>query len=149
MYKNLYSKKIRTAIIFLSAGFFAFLVFYYFKSKLIRLDSIPIAIETILLLTYIVFFFYEYLKKETTLYINNHYCFWLAFGILIYLGGSFFFYLSINHLNQAEVDTFGKITFIIEIIKNLLFSLSIVVYYKYHSFTEKTEPKLNIPFLDM
>ena len=114
---------------------------------MVRLDSVPIGIETILVLVYIFFFFYEFSKRPTGNYIYNHYCFWIAVGILIYLGGSFFFYILFNHLNEEEINTFGNITYIAEVIKNVLFVTALFVYDK-NPIRIKKEPT-SVPYLDM
>lgn len=82
------------------------------------------------------------------MFIYNHFSFWIAVGIMIYLGGSFFFYILINNLNQSEVDKFGTMTYVAEIIKNLLFALSIYMYKKYPVNHTSNQPK-KIPNLDM
>lgn len=113
-----------------------------------RLDSIPIGVETILVFIYIFFFFYEFSKQIKDVFIYNHYSFWIAVGIMIYLGGSFFFYILINNLNTDEVDRYGDMTYVAETIKNLLFALSIYVYKKFPVNKIHNHPK-NIPHLDM
>ncbi len=128
--------------------FLAFQIFYFFEAKLIRLDSIPIAIETILIFIYIIYFFYEFSKKTTGEYIYYHYCFWISIGILLYLGGSFFFNILINNLNPQEVETFGKMTFIAEILKNILFALAIYFYSRFPVVKIKSR-SFQIPNLDM
>ena len=101
IWKNIKTKGLKTSIVLLSICFFIFQITYLFFSKRIRLDSIPIGIETILILIYSFFLFYEFSKKTDGGYIYNHYCFWLTIGILIYLGGSFFFYILFNNLSQS------------------------------------------------
>jgi hypothetical protein len=147
-WSNIKSSKFKNLIVIFSALFFAFQIIYFFESKLVRLDSIPIGIETILILICITYFFFETFKKTTNQYIYNHYCFWLSVGILLYLGGSFFFYILINDLTEEQVDTFGDMTFIAEIIKNVLFGAALIFYNKYPI---NTNPKKNesIPYLDM
>jgi hypothetical protein len=108
---------------------------------------VPIGIETILLLIYILYFFYQFSKNLDTSYIYNHYAFWIAVGILIYLGGSFFFFILFDYLNPDEVETFGNMTYVAEIIKNILFAAGIYIYSKY-PFKNKPERKEPIPFLD-
>jgi len=68
----------------------------------------------------------------------------MALGILIYLGGSFFFYLMIDQLSRSEVDLFGNLTYAFEIIKNLLFATSIMIYLK----KKNPEIKRELPNLD-
>jgi hypothetical protein len=101
-----------------------------------------------LLFVYIFYFFYEFSKQIKDVFIYNHFSFWIAVGIMIYLGGSFFFYILINSLNQNEVDKFGNMTYVAEIIKNLLFALSIYMYKK-HPVNNISNHRKNIPNLDM
>ncbi len=140
------SKKFKKIMIFFSFLFLLFQIQYFFRTELSRLDSVPIGIETILLFIYVLYFFYEFYKKENTYFIINNYCFWISIGILIYLGGSFFFYISINQLNEQQVSVFGTLTYCAEIVKNILFAISIFVFVKSPIENEK---KQTVPYLDM
>jgi len=112
------------------------------------LDSVPIGIETILIFIYIACFFYDSFQKSTSTYVYNHYCFWISVGILIYLGGSFFFYILIDHLNEEQLSTFGTMTYVADVLKNSLFAIALFIFSKYPI---KTTSKKNesIPYLDM
>lgn len=145
---NIKNQRFRKLIIILSVLFLLFQIVYFLKTMLIRLDSVPIGVETILLLVYILYFFYEFSQKLNDQYIYNHYCFWISIGVLIYLGGSFFFYILINHLNNDQVQTFGNMTFMAEMIKNILFTVSIFIYSRYPSENTKEKQK-SIPYLDL
>ena len=145
---NIQSKAFRKLIIVVSLLFALYQIFYITSATFARLDSISIGIETILIFIYIFYFFYEFSKNTKDVFIYNHYGFWIAVGIMIYLGGSFFFYILINHLDQSEVDKFGKMTFVAEIIKNLLFAFSIFLYRKFPFNKIPNHPK-KIPNLDM
>jgi biotin transporter BioY len=139
-------KFFRTAIITLTSAFLVFLIIYYFKSTLVRLDSVPIGIETFLIFLFIFFFFIEFSNNETPVNFYYHNGFWISVGILIYLGGSFFFYILINHLSNEQVSAFGNLTYLAEIIKNALFVIAtIVLKKKLPSNNKKTD---TIPFLD-
>ena len=145
---NIYSKIFRKLIIIVSILFSLYQFFYITSVKFIRLDSISIGIESILIFIYIFYFFYEFSKNTKDVFIYNHYAFWLAVGVMIYLGGSFFFYILINNLNDNDVDKFGNMTYVAEIIKNLLFAFAIFIYKKYPVSKIHKLPK-NIPNLDM
>lgn len=146
LWHDIKRKFFRAAIITLSLAFILFLIIYYFKSTLIRLDSVPIGIETFLIFSFIVFFFIEFLNNETPINFYYHYGFWVSVGILIYLGGSFFFYILINHLSNDQVSTFGNLTYLAEIIKNILFVIAVLVLRKkLPSINKKSD---TIPFLD-
>ena len=145
---NIKTKKLRSLIILASIAFFIFQLIYVITTRIKHLDSIPIGIESILIFVYIFLFFYEFSKSISNFYIYNHYCFWVAAGILIYLGGSFFFYILFSHLSREQITTFGNLTYLAEIIKNVLFTLAIFMYVRYP--LENTKNKTSsIPYLDM
>ncbi len=145
---NIRHKSFKKFILITSLFFISFQIFFVSTASFKRLDSIPIGIETILLFVYIFYFFYEFSKQIKDTFIYNHYTFWIAVGIMIYLGGSFFFYILINNLDQSEVDKFGDMTYVAEIIKNILFALSIFIYKKFPVNRAHNHPK-KIPNLDM
>lgn len=145
---NTHSKTFKKLIIVVSLLFSLFQFFYITSVKFERLDSISIGIETILVFIYIFYFFYEFSKNTKGVFIYNHYGFWLAVGIMIYLGGSFFFYILINNLDENEVDKFGTMTYVADIIKNLLFAFSIYMYKK-HPINKTPNHSKKIPNLDM
>ncbi|HEX5654662.1 MAG TPA: hypothetical protein VFX58_16410, partial [Chitinophagaceae bacterium] len=138
----------KKVIVLLSGGFVIFQIIYFLTTEIVRLDSIPVGIETILVFIYIFFFLYEYFKSAKSSFINSHYCFWLSVGILIYLGGSFFFNILANHMLQEQVDDYWYFTYIAETIKNFLFIISISVASRQTIEFAKRE-KTNLPYLDM
>jgi hypothetical protein len=145
---NIKNPKIKRAIFIISVLFFCFQVFYLLTGKVKGLDSVPIGIETIIMLSYIFYFFYQSSKDLSTAYIYNHYGFWVSVGILIYLGGSFFFFILFDHLSTAQVETFGNMTFVAEIIKNILFALAIFIQTRFPFENKKQKPQ-SIPYLDL
>ncbi len=147
-WKNISSARFKKIIIAFSILFFLFQIIYPFTVHSIKLDSIPIGIETIIIFIFIVYFFYDFSRKLDSLYIYNHYCFWFSVGILIYLGGSFFFYILIGELSKDQIEAFGNMTYIAEIIKNLLFGAALIVYSKY-PIKKVNKRQESIPYLDM
>ena len=147
LWVNIKNKLFQKIIILITVLFIVFQLFYVTNTEVQKLDSIPIGIETILIFIYIFYFFYDYSKNVKDTFLYNHYCFWLSVGILIYLGGSFFFYILANNLDDTEVKTFGQFTYIAEIIKNLLFCIAIFMYKK--SPNKIHNHSKNIPNLDM
>ncbi len=145
---NIQNRPFRKIIIICSILFFLFELYYVTGNTVQKLDSVPIGLETILIFIYIFFFFYDFSKNAKDTFIYNHYCFWLSVGVLIYLGGSFFYYILVNSLNRDEIATFEKLTFIAELIKNILFCTAIFVYKKFPVNKIHNHPK-KIPNLDM
>ena len=147
IFSNISSKGARKFIIISSISFFVFQSIYFWTAKLEKLDSVPIGIETILLFIFIFIFFYESFNNPKLQYIYNDYCFWIAVGILIYLGGAFFIYILANEIHQNEIDKYWDLTYVAEIIKNILFCIAI---YLYKPPLEKNlRNKSSIPNLDM
>jgi len=144
---NIESKYFKKLIFVLSCSFLIFQIFFFLIGNMSRLDSIPIGIETLLLLSYIFIFFYEQFKNQKTVYIYNHHCFWLSVGILIYLGGSFFFNILANHIDKKQLNDYWQLTLIGEILKNVFFIVAILIFFN-NSAKENRNRDMAIPFLD-
>jgi hypothetical protein len=110
-------------------------------------DSLPIGVETILLFSYIIFYFYEQFKQLNPDYVYKNPTFWIYFGILIYLGGSFFFNILADYMNKKTVAQYWNLTYIPDIVKNILFLYALLII-KNHS-NNKLPQKKSIPHLDM
>jgi len=124
------SRLFRKVILMLSVAFLVFQVVFYFQVKddQFRLDTIPIGVETILLFIYTFFFFYDSMKVTSHFNLYNSFAFWIAVGILLYLGVSFFLYILANDMNQEEIDLYWPVTYVAEMIKNLVFCVAIFMY---------------------
>ena len=142
---SIQNKKIKKLILSLSICFIIFQV--VFGSKIYRLDSISIGIETILLFIYIFLFFYDHSKNNKTGYIYNHPTFWLSVGMLLYLGGSFFFNILVGFMSKDEVNSYWHYSSIAEIIKNLLFAASILIASRQHKVSSIHQSQ--VPYLDI
>ena len=140
--KNIKTKKL---ILFLSVGFVVFQTIYFLTYHQPKLDAVPIGVETILLFIFIFLFFYQFIKSSEPEFVYNHPCFWISVGILIYLGGTFFFNILANHISSEQIDKYWFLTYIADIIKNLLFALALFMYKRQPIINFKTE---KIPDLD-
>lgn len=135
--KNDFFKK---AIIILSPLFVIFLSIYTIKAPFVRIDSIPIGVETILILLYSFYFLYEEMNNTNVLFLYNKYQFWVVIGFMLYLSGCFFMYIFANQLPQEMVNEYWFIIDIFLILKNVLFSIAILVFAL--SRNEKTPPRI-------
>jgi len=140
-------KKIfRFLILLCSVLFILFEAFYYKVGYFHRIDSVPIGIETILILIFTFYLFYEQFQSLETIYIYNNYWFWLIIGILFYLGSSFFFnILASRYLETAQKWWF--LTWIFETIKNILFVIGLIFLSKEQN--DHNKNSASIPYLDM
>jgi hypothetical protein len=111
-----------------------FTVFYFaftaFAGEGLQFDSIQIGVETIIILVFAYYYLYERMNDTNTLFIYNTYPFWIVIGIVLYLSGSFFLYISINSLSNEEIVKYWVITNIFSIIKSILFTIAIVMHAK-------------------
>ena len=148
IFLNISNNRTRKILIILSLGFVIFQSIYLLNTNMEDdLDTLPIGVETILSFSYVICFFYEQFKKPANVSIYNHHCFWIGVGILVYLGGSFFFYIMANHMTKAEVDRYWELTYIGEIIKNILFSYSVFLFVRHrkeNGFKNKILPNLDM-----
>jgi len=148
------NKKFRIAIYILSILFFGFQIFSYISIKNSEfatagnLDSMPVGIETILIFIYITFFFYESFQKTSSEFIYNHPCFWLSIGMLLYLGGTFFFNILVNHLDDQQADQYWYLTYIADIVKNIFFGVAIIMY-SHIPQKENLHHQNHVPYLDL
>jgi hypothetical protein len=135
IYSLIRSSLFKKIIIALSLGFLIFAIFYFAYSKHKSLDSIPIGVETILILFTSFYFLYEQVQDLSTDLIYNRFAFWIASGIMIYLAGSFFIYIFANQVDTETLNQYWILTNVFTTIKNLCFTISFLVFnssYKKH-----------------
>jgi len=143
---NIQNKKAKILILISQFLFGVFQIVFLLKATLKILDSVPIGIETILIYICIFYFFYERFQNAKSEYIYNDHCFWISIGLMLFLGGSFFFYILADHMELNEAQKYWDVTFIIETVKNILFAVAILVYDKNKN--KEKIPNQNLPYLD-
>lgn len=130
LFDNIKNWNLKKTILISSILFYLFQIIYYFNFKFRSLDSIPIGIETILIFIYTFYYLYEYFKNTELPDVNQNYFFWIITGIIFYLASSFFFYILSNNLSQEQAHKYWFISYIFDIIKNILFGIAVIVYAK-------------------
>lgn len=149
LFSNIDSKNFKKIIIFLSLAFYLFQVIFCLKSTGSGLDSVPIGIESILVFIYIFYFLYEYVRNVKSQYIYINYCFWCAIGMMLYLGGNFFFNIMASQVGQnQEIQEYWFLTYIPDLVKNIFFAVAIIMFNK-NPTPEKNKPISSVPYLDM
>ena len=138
-------KKVKLLILSLSLLFIVYETFNLFKIHFRTIDSIPIGIETILILLYTFYLFYEQFQKIETIYIYNNYWFWFIVGIIFYLSSSFFFNI-LADTNNMKFQQYWFLTYIFETVKNLCFVVGLIFLSKAKFDKQKPSP---IPYLDV
>jgi hypothetical protein len=148
IYFSLPDKKLKGIIVVLSCVFIPFLLIYYSLEDYTRVDSIPIGLESLLLIIYVIYFFYLHFKKSNTENIYDHYSFWIITGILFYVAFTFFFNILANSLDHANFKRYFYYSYFGDILKNIFFSLSVVFISK-DTARNKSMKSNSLPFLDM
>ena len=149
LYSMIKSTGFRKIIVYLSILFSIFLIFYNINVKQRGIDSIPIGIETILVLFFSFYHFYEQMNDTQNLFIYSRYTFWIVIGMMVYLAGSFFIYIYAAQLTQAELAKYWIFTNIFSIVKNIFFTIAILVHVNQSKSSRKSPPPMNYPMYTM
>ena len=147
LWNNIAIKKLRVVILICSLLFVLAQILTYTISDS-DWDSIPIGIESILVFVYVIFFFYQNFRNNYDQFIYDHHCFWLSIGMMIYLGGTFFFNLLGNYIDHSDIDKYWFLTHIADIIKNIFFCVALIVYSR-SNLHEKVFHHSSVPYLDL
>lgn len=142
IYFHLKSNTAKKILLGLSLAFTVFFFVYIFAlpKSITFIDSVPIGVETIIILAFSFFCLYEQTNDTSTLFIYNKYIFWIILGIVLYLAGSFFIYIFTNFLTPKEVRKYWPITNVFSILKNIFFCIAIYL----HSKPPKETTKYNL-----
>jgi hypothetical protein len=149
IWSNIINRKFKRLIIIASILFICFLIFYYATARFGRLDSVPIGFESILILIYSFYFFYEQINNPNVLFIYNDFRFWITTGIMIYLSGSFFIYIFANQIPDNEFAQYWSFTYLFLGVMNILFSIGILLLGLKPKQKHHTKPKANHHYLDI
>jgi hypothetical protein len=103
------------------------ILYPYFNTTEKYIDSIPIGVETIIILVFSYYYLYEKTDDTTTLYIYSTFPFWIVIGMVVYLSGSFFIYLFASTLSREEVKRYWDLTNFFGLLKNIFFAIAIIV----------------------
>ncbi len=125
VYKSLDSLLFKKAIIFLSIAFFLSATITYFRTLgKQEFDDFTTSVEGILLILYCLSFFFEQISSQSAVFLYEKYSFWIITGILLYFAGSLFLFVLGNSLSKQEIKVYWDITYVANVIKNILFALA-------------------------
>lgn len=128
IYSQLKKPFAKRLLLICSASFTVFFFAYTFSVESVGfLDSIPIGIESILILAFGFYYLYQETNDTTTLFIYSKAEFWITLGIVLYLAGNFFIYIFTNILSAKEVYKYWFVTNLFSILKNIFFSIAMFV----------------------
>lgn len=127
LYLNIANKSLRKVISITSIAFTLFCIFYNIKPAYSRIDSVPIGVETIIILSFSFGFLYERMNDSKTLFIYNDYRFWIVLAFMFYLAGSFFIFIFANQIPESELHKYWIFTYVFYTIKNILFAIGMLI----------------------
>lgn len=127
-FRTLNSLQIRRTIVILSVIFLAFLLVHINMARMERIDSVPIGVETVLILFYACCFLFEQLNDQRILFVYSRYQFWVAIGCMLYLSGSFFVYIFANQIPRSDLLRFWSVIDVCLVVKNLCFTLALLLF---------------------
>jgi hypothetical protein len=140
IFYNIIQNQLFRKIILASSIFFLAIVIFNFHPSNKTFDSLPIGIETILIIIYAFYYLFEQMNDLTDSFIYNRYHFWIAIGILLYLGGSFFIYIFADKVDSQILDDYWFLTYVFYIIKNIFFAIGIA-----NLITQNKRPTTKLP----
>jgi Co/Zn/Cd efflux system component len=133
-------------ILALSIAFIGFQSFYFVRIKTLNpIDAIPIGVESILILVFSFYFFFEQLKRVTTPIYENYF-FWMVIGLIFYLAGSFFIYILSSTITNKELRNYWFLTYIFDIVKNIFFVFATIIFLRQSNSLTKKSVLPNLDF---
>jgi hypothetical protein len=123
LYSFIKSKSFRRVILLSSLLFVCSLISFTLFTKIEILDTVPIGIETILILIFSFYYLYEQMSDLNNQFIYNQFSFWAVTGMMIYLAGSFFIYVFAAQINTDILKNYWFLTNAFYCIKNILFGI--------------------------
>ena|GEM_PF-515512 len=147
-------KRKRTFLIGISAIFILFLITLFIAEPAtidsnLTLDTYGVGIETIIIFLYVFSFLYDQSKLDDSESIFSKYLFWISMGLLIYLGGSFFFNILVTEMSLAEFDNYYHYTYLAELVKNILFLVALVKASDSSVKKKELVNRIQMPYLDI
>jgi hypothetical protein len=123
------SEVAKKVLIGLGVFFLLFSIVDMTRSKAESFDSIPTAVECLILIGFSIYFFYEQLKNPDSLFLYNTPNFWIVVGIILFFSGSFFVFIyAQNNSKSPEFSyTFRMINMICGLIENILFLIAFLI----------------------
>jgi hypothetical protein len=123
------NKGARKALIMCSIAFYLFWIIYRIYGTYKVLDSIPIGVETIIILIFTFWYFFEQMDNVEEGFIYYKPNFWVVAGVMIYLAGSFFCYILANQVDSKTRNVYWMFTNMFATIKCTFFLVGILIFY--------------------
>jgi hypothetical protein len=126
---HLKNKVVKKVLLFSPILFAAFCILNFLKATTPELPFVPLVVEYVTLLIFIVYFFFEVMQDITTEPVYQKPVFWISAAFILNFSGNFFLFLysknSYNDeaFNRQYLIIYGTVT----IAKNILLSISAII----------------------
>jgi hypothetical protein len=80
--------------------------------------------ESILIVSYCIFYLFDQLNKPQVIFIYQEPSFWFVVGLMVYLSGTLFLFIQADALDTELRRNFWKILLSATIVKNILFAIA-------------------------
>lgn len=124
IYLNFKKKIFKQIILITSLFFFTFCAISYFSAKGNFFDSLPASIESIFIIIFCIFYYYEQINNPEVSFIYSSKKFWIVTAFLIYLSGTLFLFIYTFGLSKKEQSFYWPINMVFNTIKNLIITLA-------------------------
>jgi hypothetical protein len=128
------SQSWKRKLIISCVAFFIFLLIYNilfslnYLPKPKAIDSIPIGVETIIVLIFSFYYLFEQTSDIGNGFIYSRHHFWIVLGFTIYLAGSFFIYIFAGQVESKVLHQYWFITNVFYMVKNILFIIGLWIF---------------------
>lgn len=127
LWLNIENRRFKKFVVISSIIFVLSATVYNIRTNFLNIDSVPIGIETILILIFSFYYLYEQMNDTETLFIYTRYQFWIIIGFMIYLAGSFFVYIYASQIDPDLLKQYWFLTNIFYVFMNSFFVIGILV----------------------
>lgn len=121
---HLKNNTIRLILVYSAIPFCIYCLYDFFIAKEPAFAFLPLVTECLVLLSVIIYIFYEKNQIVSKIPLNKSYFFWIAVAFMVYASGNFFLFLYSKNTYNANDETFKNyytiIYSVITILKNIL-----------------------------
>lgn len=128
-YLYIKNKIVRLILLYSIIPYTLFCIFDFVKSEGSTLAFLPLIIEYLVLLLFIIYFFFEVMQENVVEPIYKKAIFWISVAFIINFSGNFFLLLSSisSYTNTSFFDAFIIINGTITILKNILLCVAVTL----------------------
>jgi len=110
-----------------SIAFVITLIIYLFFAEAKHIDSIPIGLETVLILIFTFYYLYEQMNNVENDFLYTQFSFWAITGFMVYLAGSFFIYVFAEQIDKQIIFQYWFLTNAFYTLKNILILIGLLL----------------------